>query len=148
MLVGDFYKIIPTLEPDSFDCIIGNDVIEHLVDPWLALSHLRQLLKPGGRIVLSLPNVRFWGVVKGLALHGSWEYADDGILDRTHLRFFSRSSIEALLKKTGFNAISVEGINPQLAGLKISLVNTLTARRFDDMRYLQFAACASRPISD
>lgn len=144
VLAGDFYELAPTLAPDSFDCIVGNDVVEHLADPWRALVQLRQLLRPGGRLVLSLPNVRFWGVVKDLVWHGAWNYAEDGILDRTHLRFFTRSSIERLLRDTEFDAINVEGINPQLSGWKVRWLNALTGRRFDDMRYLQFAAHAKR----
>lgn len=148
VLVGDFYKIVPTLAQQRFDCIIGNDVIEHLVDPWLALTQLRQLLDPGGRLVLSLPNVRFWGVVKDLLWRGAWQYADAGILDRTHLRFFTRSSIDELLRRTKFIDVSIEGINPQLSGWKVSAANALTARRFDDMRYLQFAVHATRAQED
>ncbi len=148
VLVGDFFEQVPTLDTGTFDCVIGNDVVEHLTDPWRALSLLRQLLTPGGHLVLSLPNIRFWGVMKDLVWHGAWNYADDGILDRTHLRFFTRSSIDDLLRKTGFTNVSIEGINSQLSGWKVDAVNTLTARRFDDMRFLQFAAHATRNSDD
>ena len=146
VIAGYFFDQVPTLQSGTFDCVVGNDVVEHLTDPWRALAQLHRLLCPGGRLVLSLPNIRFWGVVKDLVWNGGWKYADDGVLDRTHLRFFTRSSIESLLRDSAFEDVSVEGINSQLSGWKVDSVNLVTGGRFNDMRYLQFAACASRPL--
>jgi len=83
-----------------YDCIIFGDILEHLVDPWATLRRFATLLTPDGRIVASLPNVAHWSVVAGL-LRGRWEYQDRGLLDRTHLRFFTRRSVTALFAQAG-----------------------------------------------
>jgi hypothetical protein len=71
-------------------------------------------------------------------VHGSWQYTDEGILDRTHLRFFTRSSMIALFESSGFEVVTLEGINPT-GSLKFKLMNLLTFGRWSYMRYLQFA---------
>lgn len=78
-----------------YDCIVFADILEHLVDPWATLRRFTALLTPEGRIVASLPNVVYWSIIAGL-LRGQWEYQDRGLLDRTHLRFFTRRSITEL----------------------------------------------------
>lgn len=85
----------------SFDYIICADVLEHLKDPEIVLSKLVKLLKPDGKLIISLPNVRHWSVLFPLLFKGEWKYQPQGILDRTHLRFFTRSSTSELLYKVG-----------------------------------------------
>jgi len=92
-----------------FDSIILSDVLEHLVDPAAVLAGLAHKLAPTGELVVSLPNVGHWSVLQGL-LEGSWEYRDAGILDRTHLRFFTRESALKLFAAAGFSATSVTQI--------------------------------------
>ena len=82
--------VLKDFDKGAFDYIICADVLEHLIDPWSVLSALVSFLKPGGRVVLSLPNVRHWSVWLPLILGGQWEYREAGIMDRTHLRFFTR----------------------------------------------------------
>ncbi len=84
-----------------FDCVIYADVLEHLRDPWSLLAAQRALLAPGGVLVVSVPNVRHYRVVLGL-LRGRWRYEDEGVLDRTHLRFFTRASLLELLAGAGY----------------------------------------------
>ena len=95
-----------------FDSIVLADVLEHLVDPQRVLAALGAKLAPGGEIVATLPNVRHWSVVKEL-LDGSWEYTEAGILDRTHLRFFTRSSALALFERAGYAVTSAAPIAMQ-----------------------------------
>jgi 2-polyprenyl-3-methyl-5-hydroxy-6-metoxy-1,4-benzoquinol methylase len=85
----------------SFDFVVLGDVLEHLADPWEALRLVRGLLSPGGVAVVSVPNVAAWPVRLGL-LAGSFEYRDFGILDRTHLRFFTRATARELVESAGF----------------------------------------------
>ena len=73
-----------------------------------------------------------------------WDYADEGILDRTHLRFFTRSSMVRLFEEAGYPVESTQGINPT-GSLKFKVVNLLTLGRWADMRYLQFACVARFP---
>ena len=145
LLVGDFASLAPQLPSAQWDCVIGNDVLEHLENPWAALSQCLRLLAPGGHLVLSVPNVRFFGNVKSLVLNGQWRYEDSGILDRTHLRFFTRASLAEDVRAAGFEILSIQGINRQVHGWKMSLVNALFRNRFNDLSYLQFAIHAKRP---
>lgn len=83
-----------------FDAIVYGDVLEHLSDPSAALTHLNRYLGSGGRVVVSVPNIaHLW--VRFSLLTGRFDYADRGILDRTHLRFFTRRTFLALLAQSG-----------------------------------------------
>ena len=83
----------------KFDLIIANDVLEHLVDPWMVIDRLHESLSDNGLFIGSIPNIRQYKIITNLLLRGKWEYADQGILDRTHLRFFTRQSIIEAFKK-------------------------------------------------
>ena len=102
-------EALAQLPERGFDSIILADVLEHLVDPGQVLKALSEKLAPAGEIIVTLPNVRHWSVVQGL-LEGSWEYQEAGILDRTHLRFFTRQSALALFERAGFAATQVTPI--------------------------------------
>ncbi len=138
VLAGDALEIVPGLPAGSFDCICCNDVLEHLVEPEKLLAAVRPLLAPDGVIVASLPNVRYFSNVVDLALRGRWEYTDEGICDRTHLRFFTRGSMLGMFRRAGYRVRGCTGINP--TGSRVfRLFNLLTLGRFAEMRYLQFA---------
>lgn len=91
------------------DCVIFADVLEHLVDPWAVLKRWRSELAPGGSIVVSIPNVGHREVVGGV-LRGRWDYQDAGILDRTHLRFFTRQTAIELIESAGFRVAKVDRV--------------------------------------
>ncbi len=147
VLQGDVATVLPDLPLAHFDCLVLNDVIEHVQDPGNLLRSLRPLLKPGGYLVTSIPNVRYFFNVMDLAVHGRWDYTDEGILDRTHLRFFTRSSMTRLLEECGFGNVTSVGINPT-GSLKFRLANLVTLGRWSDMKFLQFAclARAGKPV--
>ncbi|MEA2435986.1 MAG: hypothetical protein QOF65_542 [Thermoleophilaceae bacterium] len=84
-----------------FDVVLLGDVLEHLVDPWGALRFVRTLLGESGIAVASIPNVAAWPVRFAL-LRGSFEYADVGLMDRTHLRWFTHASARRLVYEAGF----------------------------------------------
>lgn len=142
VLVGDFNTVLPDLPPGRFDCIVLNDVLEHVEHPHEVLQRLKPLLADGGQVVASIPNVRHFFNVLNLVVHGRWDYTDEGILDRTHLRFFTRSSMKRMFQESGFQVDSMHGINPT-GSLKFKLMNLLTFGRWADMKYLQFAVVAS-----
>ena len=128
--------------PDRwFDCVVINDVLEHLAWPENLLRSLHRVLAPGGCLVTSIPNVRYIHNVWDLVVHGDWEYGDEGILDRTHLRFFTRASMRTLLEGAGWTIRRQQGINPT-SSWRFRLVNCLGLGRLGDMRYLQFACVA------
>ena len=131
----------------TFDCIVFNDVLEHLVDPESALIAAAALLRPQGTLVASIPNMRYLPVLRGLVLRGEWRYTNEGVLDRTHLRFFTQKSIAEMFTVCGYNLDLLEGINPRPTSWKFRALNMLASNAFDDTRYLQFAVVATLPGS-
>lgn len=100
------------LEPIAgrFDVILAADVIEHLRDPAAVLRQFKGLLGDEGELVLSVPNFGHAGVIAEL-LCGHFEYKETGILDETHLRFYTWKSLEAQLNEAGFEVIHRETVN-------------------------------------
>lgn len=97
----DWLDLEERLAGRAFDVIVAGDVLEHCREPDLVMLQLRRLLAPGGYVVISLPNVAHSDVRLAL-LAGRFDYGDVGLLDRTHLRFFTRRTIEELLGRNGF----------------------------------------------
>lgn len=93
---------------DQFDCVVAADVLEHLYDPWHVLSELVRTLRDGGSVVISLPNVRVLSVLVPLVFRGRFEYRDRGVLDRTHLRFFTRASAQRMVEDAGLRLVTVD----------------------------------------
>jgi len=85
----------------SFDCVVCGDVLEHLRRPDVALRRIHQWLTPDGRLIASIPNVRNHTVLSSL-IEGNWTYEPSGLLDQTHIRFFTRFEIERLYYRAGF----------------------------------------------
>jgi SAM-dependent methyltransferase len=90
----------------GFDLILFLHVLEHLGDPWRVLRAATRLLDPGGRVLALLPNVACWRVRKRLFFRGAFEYEEVGILDRTHLRFFTLESARSLFEQGGLEIVS------------------------------------------
>jgi 2-polyprenyl-3-methyl-5-hydroxy-6-metoxy-1,4-benzoquinol methylase len=107
--VDEFYQAdlsdgIPPEVGDGFDVIIAGDVIEHLAKPGKALAEMRQALRPGGQIMLSVPNFGHW-YPRGRTTLGVFGYDRRGILDETHLRFFTRATLRRLVRNCGFDIL-------------------------------------------
>ena len=120
------------LPQHSFDLILCLDILEHLNDPWQILQFLvNQWLKPGGTVVVSLPNLRYSSVLINLLIRGRFEYENVGILDRTHLRFFTIHSAISLLQSAGLKDIEVQFHPSEVKGKK-SIVNFFTLGFFRD----------------
>ena len=90
--------------PAPFDVVLCGDVLEHLRDPWSALAAVAALAAPGGTVVLSVPNVAHWTGRRALA-RGRFPYAEHGLFDRTHLRFFTRASARDLAERAGLRVM-------------------------------------------
>lgn len=107
VIVGDIETLEPDFAPHEFDAVICGDVLEHLREPGRILRRIHQWLKPGGALAASIPNVAHRTVIANL-LAGNWNYEPAGLLDATHLRFFTRSAIERLLYRTNFTIQTTE----------------------------------------
>lgn len=123
-----------------FDCLAFNDVLEHLADPWSALRAAHSHLKTGGRVLASVPNIRRVTLLEDLVLRGRWTYADEGLLDRTHLRFFTKSSVQDLFRDAGFAVEEVHAVG-LLGGRKGTLLRRLGPLG-EELRALQWVVVA------
>ncbi len=130
VIIGNIEAIDLKYSENSFDLIIVGHVLEHVTDPWSVLRRLIKLLKPNGQLIGSLPNIRHVTVVLPLLFAGKWEYQDEGILDWTHFRFFTKSTVKDLLETTGFH---VDMIKPEVAGRKMKIVNAATFGFFKNL---------------
>ncbi|MCK5558348.1 MAG: glycosyltransferase, partial [Candidatus Hydrogenedentes bacterium] len=104
VIAGDVERIDLPFERGSFDCIIFADVLEHLIEPQDVLHKFREYLSPQGEIVASIPNVRNFLVIHNL-VEGFWRYTDEGILDRTHVRFFTLTEIKRMFDAAGYEIV-------------------------------------------
>lgn len=125
--------------PGTIDLLLCLDVLEHLVDPWVTLKRLVTLLSPNGVLVASIPNVRNYRVLLPLILKGRWDYMDSGILDRTHLRFFTRATAINLVESSGLSVERVDAINHHSGSWKYRLLDAVTLfrlRPYFEFQYL------------
>lgn len=83
------------------DCWIFGDTLEHLVDPWKTLANIRKVLPGNGCVVVCIPNVQHWSLQVKLCI-GDFRYEEDGLLDKTHLRWFTRQTMIELFNQSGF----------------------------------------------
>jgi 2-polyprenyl-3-methyl-5-hydroxy-6-metoxy-1,4-benzoquinol methylase len=135
--VGDVERMELPFEPDEFDVVLGGDIIEHLRDPQAALARLLPFLRPGGRLVLSTPNIANWAIRLSL-LAGRFDYTDRGILDRTHAHLFTRRSLLGCIEGAGYRLISLDCTVPLPDGVRTEAREAL-AHRIGDLRPTLFA---------
>ncbi len=121
----------------TFDLILLLDVLEHLVDPWAVLSRLTEkYLAVGGKVIVSLPNARHFSLVVPL-LFGKFDYRERGILDKTHLRFFTRNSAANLLRSAGLTIEATKRTSLDLY-LNSGKVNAITLGLFSEFLTSQY----------
>jgi 2-polyprenyl-3-methyl-5-hydroxy-6-metoxy-1,4-benzoquinol methylase len=135
--IGDAEKILPQWEAKQFDLILCLDVIEHLLDPWAFIDQAARLLKPEGVLIASIPNIRTASVIGKLLFKGTFDYQDAGIMDRTHLRFFTRKSAMELMNR---KPLQLERFlfSPLPPGSKSQIANAITLNVFRELFAEQF----------
>lgn len=143
VLQGDIMQLMEKIPDDYFDCICFNDVIEHIVDPYRMLTAIKTKIASGGVVVCSIPNIRYFRNLFQLVIRGEWRYEEAGIMDKTHLRFFTRKSIAEMFASLGYRICRLEGINAT-PSWRVALFNVATLGFFEDTRYLQFC-CVAEP---
>jgi 2-polyprenyl-3-methyl-5-hydroxy-6-metoxy-1,4-benzoquinol methylase len=128
----------------KFDVIFFNDVLEHVPDPEWTLRNCKNLLNPDGVIVASLPNMRFYTVLNEVIFEQDFKYQDSGIMDKTHLKFFTKKSMVRLFTETGYHVNSITGINEYaVQGKKMQFLSWLLKKWLTDITFLQYAIVAS-----
>jgi 2-polyprenyl-3-methyl-5-hydroxy-6-metoxy-1,4-benzoquinol methylase len=136
-------------EHGPFDVILCLDILEHLPDPWQLLRVVHDLAAPSSLLVVSLPNVSHYTATFPLLFGGRWDYQADGVLDRTHLRFFTRATAVQLVRDTGYR---IESVYPTESAKKLKvvvkkimrLVSLGFANRFIDQGYIIVARKVER----
>jgi 2-polyprenyl-3-methyl-5-hydroxy-6-metoxy-1,4-benzoquinol methylase len=144
VLAGSMESTLSDLPRHYFDCIIFNDVLEHLVDPYAMLTKVQDLLSETGVVVASIPNIRHWPEFVDYTMRGNWNYVNAGVLDRTHLRFFTKRSIIATIAQCGYELLTLQGINPHYSRAQ-KIASLFSMGSLADTLYQQYAVVA-RPI--
>ncbi len=141
--VGDVNAVLANLPDAGFDLIVFNDLLEHLVDPYTCLAACRRILRPEGRVLASIPNMRFWPALSDLIFQADWRYRDAGVMDETHLRFFTGKSIRRMFDDAGFEIEQMHGINKTwIFSWRWRILNLLFRGQLSDCLYPQFAVVA------
>jgi len=146
IICGDI-EILDLPYTEYFDYIIVGDVLEHLYDPWKVVKKLKKYLKKKGHIIASIPNIRNHRILRNLFLKGCWDYSESGILDVTHLRFFTRKTIVELFRDNGFDELEIVSkfrINPK-KNKKYNLINIFTFCLFEEFLTYQYIVKAQKP---
>lgn len=108
----------------KFDYIICGDILEHLYNPWRVVKNLVELLKNGGKLIVSIPNINYAGIMFNM-LQGNWRYENAGILDRTHLRFFTRATATDMLQDSGLQVVELSSTNIKMTEIVRNFVDNL-----------------------
>jgi 2-polyprenyl-3-methyl-5-hydroxy-6-metoxy-1,4-benzoquinol methylase len=137
----DAIESINDIPEHYFDCIILFDILEHLIDPYYLLRELKTKLTDHGLIVASIPNIRYYSMLKQLVVYGNWDYKDQGILDRTHLRFFTYKSIIKMFVQLNYTILQMEGIHPT-PSRTYKILNLLLLNFISDVKYKHFVIVA------
>lgn len=112
VLIGSYENVYSQIPDNYFDLIICNDVIEHMVDYDYFFESIKSKMKKNGVLIASIPNVRYISNLFYLLIKKDWKYTDSGILDKLHLRFFTKKSILRIVIGNGWIVEKIFGINP------------------------------------
>lgn len=141
VVVGNVETLDFDWQPASFDAIIFSEVLEHLVDPGAVLKKLSRFVRPGGMLLASSPNIAHWRVIRELVM-GRFQLTDQGVFDRTHLRWFTPETFVALAESAGFDVEELGPVTP--FSQRTELLSKLTGGRFDHLFMTQIAMLARR----
>lgn len=134
--------IDPALIADSYDVLILSEVLEHLIDPWGVMKALAPFVRPGGRVYASSPNISHHKVIRSL-FAGRFDYETEGVMDRTHVRWFTPASYRDMFEEAGFETLSVGPVAPYPG--KARLINRLSGGRLAHLFQLQIMYKGRRP---
>lgn len=139
VLLGTYEAVAGKIPNNHFDLIACNDVIEHMVDPISFLKDVKAKLRSGGKLIASIPNIRYAPLLFNLVFHGEFDYTESGLMDYTHLHFFTPKSFTKIASRCGWiveisEPLSIAPFKP----LK-KLILKLLENGSNDMRNIQFA---------
>ncbi len=123
----------------KYNLIILADVLEHLYDPWACLGRCVAMTNKDGLILISVPNIQNWKVLLKLMV-GRWTYTDSGIMDRTHIRFFTVNSLVEMINKQPLRILSLK----RTMGIEMKILNLLTLGLFRNHLTYHIYVCAQK----
>jgi 2-polyprenyl-3-methyl-5-hydroxy-6-metoxy-1,4-benzoquinol methylase len=142
VLVGNVEQIDFEIAEGSLDAVLMSEVLEHLVDPWAVVRRLFPLLRSGGIVMAGSPNVAHRRVIWGL-IRGDWNYEPEGVMDRTHLRWFTPRTYRRMFEEAGF---VVDEVGPASAPrLRSRVLNALTFGASSHLFMTQIVLRAHKP---
>lgn len=143
VFIGSCESHIENLPSNYFDVIYFNDVLEHLVNPYMVLDKMKDKLTNKGKIISSIPNIRYHSALKMYLMNKDWKYENSGVMDYTHMRFFTKKSIKKMYSNLGYEILSHQGIN-RTRSLKPYLYNLFLLFSASDIFYVQFATVVKK----
>ncbi|CEG14015.1 Methyltransferase type 11 [groundwater metagenome] len=149
-IYGNIETITLDFEENYFDYIIAGDVLEHLYDPWKTIQKLKPFLKEDGFFIASIPTIRNFKILFNLILKGEWNYVDAGILDKTHMRFFTKKTTVKMFAENGFEIVEIvpnyDIITYLIPGKHINgkLINRLTFMLFEEFLTIKYIIKAKK----
>ncbi|OHD53733.1 MAG: hypothetical protein A2Y33_07150 [Spirochaetes bacterium GWF1_51_8] len=139
VVIGDFEKTIHDLPKKYFDAVVFNDALEHLVDIYQVIRGLKNILADEGRVICSIPNFRYYKNIFQIIFKKDFQYASHGILDYTHLRFFTKKSIFRTFQECGYEIEKIKGLH---GPNKWSIFKSILFFFLGDMKYVQYGCSA------
>lgn len=134
--------------PEDIDFIIMADVLEHLVNPEQTLKKLLKISSPKLKLIISLPNVACWAMRKQIFFNGDFEYQESGLLDRTHLHFYTVNTLPKVLTENGWQVEGIIGTITRLPleGLfgRIPFIYPWLINKYKNLAYFHFITIASK----
>lgn len=138
-IFGDIEKIELPEYKQYFDLILLPDVLEHLFEPKNVLETLKKYLKEDGKIIISMPNIRYYSALYKIVFKGDFKYEESGIFDYTHVRFYCRKNIQELLETAGYKVLKQESSIKNYQGKSLSkLINLITFGIFEEFFSTQY----------
>lgn len=144
VFTGQCEHFLDSLPKNYFDVIYFNDVLEHMVDPYAILNAIKMNLSKNGLVISSIPNLRYYKIFKELYFDENFEYKEEGVLDKTHLRFFTKKSIRKMYENLDYKIISHVGINGDKPKKSFVYKFPEFFKIKEDMKHLQFATVAMK----
>lgn len=141
VITGNVETLEFSWQPATFDAIIFSEVLEHLVDPGRTLRRLARFVRPGGMLLASSPNIAHWRVIRELVM-GRFYLEDQGVFDRTHLRWFTPDTFAELAEGAGFQVEELGPVTP--FSPRTEVLSRLTGGRFDHLFMTQIAMIARK----
>jgi len=138
-IFGDIEKIDLPEYFQHFDLILLADVLEHLFEPKSVLETLKKYLKEDGKIIISMPNIRYYSALYKIVFKGDFKYEESGIFDYTHVRFYCRKNIQELLETAGYKVLKQESSIINYQGKSMAkLINLITFGIFEEFFSTQY----------